>query len=613
MREWLHRVLRGEAPLAGRRFEALVAQLLHVPAPSGSALQIELEGWPGLRLAYPPPPVPAEGGAQPSGPLPLADVPLALALDTLLPPPLLVEALCALALEERLLLVSSRAAALCLALETLRLLLWPFRWLHPLIALLPAPLLDLLASPTPYLIGLLRELLPSPAERFEELRRDAFLLDLDAQTLSPPMGPRDSPVLRVPPAECELFVRLLQQARLVHSAPDLLEDAGPAWMRAPPSPLAANPYSLAEGGGGREANARILAAAACWWGHVLAGADAHTCLLRVLPEPVRSFKRSAWLAARSRETPAPAPESLRFLDALVSTQAFQFFLEDEPLVSQFLLYLRYKRYRAPPPVLPIPAPLPASHSPVSVAVSASLSASEVALPLLRVPLPATAAATASGGAGEAAGAASVPAATVATVAVPEQVKAEACELDAAASEELAQRLRRLQEARAGSSRGSMGSATPPPPPASKERQPGRAAMEEIQQAVKALVAELSSLTSAEAEAVRRVERALESCGGTARHLLASALATSKQTRLPAPAFEALLFLVSLVLRDAWLARDYRTPRLLLDCVFAYHRIVPGTLDLEPLAARVRTCEVWHSDGMHSSTHMHRHLMTHNTR
>lgn len=55
--------------------------------------------------------------------------------------------------EQRVLLVSSQMDTLTLCAEAFISLLYPFKWMHPLVPLLPTQLIEYLEAPTPYLMG----------------------------------------------------------------------------------------------------------------------------------------------------------------------------------------------------------------------------------------------------------------------------------------------------------------------------------------------------------------------------------------------------------------------------------------------------------------------------
>lgn len=65
----------------------------------------------------------------------------------------IVKVIAMLLQEQRVLLVSSQMDTLTLCAEAFTSLLYPFRWMHPLVPLLPTQLIEYLEAPTPYLMG----------------------------------------------------------------------------------------------------------------------------------------------------------------------------------------------------------------------------------------------------------------------------------------------------------------------------------------------------------------------------------------------------------------------------------------------------------------------------
>lgn len=65
----------------------------------------------------------------------------------------IVKVVAALLQEQRVLLVSTQMDTLTLCAEAFISLLYPFKWMHPLVPLLPTQLIEYLEAPTPYLMG----------------------------------------------------------------------------------------------------------------------------------------------------------------------------------------------------------------------------------------------------------------------------------------------------------------------------------------------------------------------------------------------------------------------------------------------------------------------------
>lgn len=63
--------------------------------------------------------------------------------------------------EQRVLLVSSQVDILTLCAESFISLLYPFKWMHPFVPILPSQLIEYLEAPTPYLMGVTRNVFDS--------------------------------------------------------------------------------------------------------------------------------------------------------------------------------------------------------------------------------------------------------------------------------------------------------------------------------------------------------------------------------------------------------------------------------------------------------------------
>ncbi|DBA87177.1 TPA: hypothetical protein ACH3X2_005181 [Trebouxia sp. C0005] len=97
----------------------------------------------------------------------------------------LMTLLAALLLERRVILVAEDRNKVTAAVHAAAALLYPFRWQHIYLPLLPIALKDYLTAPMPFLIGLQASLLPS----LKHLPMDEVtLIDLDLGTCQPPPG-----------------------------------------------------------------------------------------------------------------------------------------------------------------------------------------------------------------------------------------------------------------------------------------------------------------------------------------------------------------------------------------------------------------------------------------
>lgn len=79
--------------------------------------------------------------------------------------------------ERRLIFIAEDVGTLSGAVNAAAAMLYPFRWPHMFIPLLPSKLLSYAAAPTPYMIGIRRYLLP---QLFKEAIDDVVIVDLDS-------------------------------------------------------------------------------------------------------------------------------------------------------------------------------------------------------------------------------------------------------------------------------------------------------------------------------------------------------------------------------------------------------------------------------------------------
>eukprot|EP01117_Protostelium_nocturnum_P011116 TRINITY_DN4038_c0_g1_i3.p1 TRINITY_DN4038_c0_g1~~TRINITY_DN4038_c0_g1_i3.p1 ORF type:complete len:1676 (+),score=537.61 TRINITY_DN4038_c0_g1_i3:314-5029(+) len=87
-----------------------------------------------------------------------------------------IQLMSAIMLERQILFVSSSYTLLCLSSEAILSLLYPFVWFHVYVPVLPPTLVDYIQAPTPFIMGLHRNLLPNSTELISEVD----IVDLDA-------------------------------------------------------------------------------------------------------------------------------------------------------------------------------------------------------------------------------------------------------------------------------------------------------------------------------------------------------------------------------------------------------------------------------------------------
>eukprot|EP00467_Chlorarachnion_reptans_P001148 CAMPEP_0114513826 /NCGR_PEP_ID=MMETSP0109-20121206/15803_1 /TAXON_ID=29199 /ORGANISM="Chlorarachnion reptans, Strain CCCM449" /LENGTH=994 /DNA_ID=CAMNT_0001693777 /DNA_START=489 /DNA_END=3473 /DNA_ORIENTATION=+ len=167
------------------------------PLPPQGCLEIEYRiGQKALRFSRPIPNAPID-----SPPFPYDE------LFRVLTPEIVVEVYTALLLEHRVVLISTPFTNLTLVSELLIQLMYPFAYEHVYIPILPKTLMDFLAAPMPFCIGVPREFLPEDMT-VEDILRDKesmVVVDLDNNELH-----ASHPITSLPPAERKKLHRRLK-------------------------------------------------------------------------------------------------------------------------------------------------------------------------------------------------------------------------------------------------------------------------------------------------------------------------------------------------------------------------------------------------------------------
>jgi hypothetical protein len=104
-------------------------------------------------------------------------------------------------LERQVLITSTQLSLLTLSCEIFLSLLFPMRWSHAYIPVLPHFLIPILSAPMPFLCGIHKANL---ADALYDLSRDCVLVDLDKNTVT--LGP-DTPALPPLPPQCDARLR----------------------------------------------------------------------------------------------------------------------------------------------------------------------------------------------------------------------------------------------------------------------------------------------------------------------------------------------------------------------------------------------------------------------
>ncbi|XP_037303487.1 myotubularin-related protein 13-like [Manduca sexta] len=196
---------------------------------------------------------------------------------------------CAVMSEHKVLVVSLAAARLAAACRALAALMFPFRYAHVYIPLLPAGLSEVLATPTPFLIGVHSSL----KEEVSELL-DVIVADLDVGSLHIPAG------VNIPRPEGKLLSSL-QDALALVLQPEL-RSADSAF--APPPPSASPPHML-----DKEIRAVFMRTLA----KLLQGYRHCLTIIRIHPSPVLTFHKLGFLGSRGL---SQCPFAVRLLDSM---------------------------------------------------------------------------------------------------------------------------------------------------------------------------------------------------------------------------------------------------------------------------------------------------------
>jgi pentatricopeptide repeat protein len=116
-----------------------------------------------------------------------------------------------LVLERQVLITSTQISILTTACEIFLSLLFPMRWSHAYIPVLPSFLIPMLSAPMPFLCGINKANL---ADAMYDLSPECVLIDLDKNTVT--LGPETAPLPPIPPVqEAELRAQLEENVGMI--------------------------------------------------------------------------------------------------------------------------------------------------------------------------------------------------------------------------------------------------------------------------------------------------------------------------------------------------------------------------------------------------------------
>ncbi|VEN53895.1 unnamed protein product [Callosobruchus maculatus] len=182
---------------------------------------------------------------------------------------------CAVVTEHKVLFHSKSYNRLTEACRALTALIYPFRYTHVYIPLLPAPLVEVLSTPTPFIMGVHSSLRSEVSELM-----DVIVADLDGGSLTVPDG------VNVPLLPEPLLSGTREALSLVLQPELACADAAfpPLATRAP------QPHML---------DKEIRAVFMRTFAHLLQGYRSCLTLIRIHPKPVITFHKAAFLGERN--------------------------------------------------------------------------------------------------------------------------------------------------------------------------------------------------------------------------------------------------------------------------------------------------------------------------
>ncbi|XP_018610519.2 DENN domain-containing protein 2A isoform X2 [Scleropages formosus] len=134
---------------------------------------------------------------------------------------LLLRVFASLLLERRVIFTADRLSTLSQCCHAVVALLYPFAWQHTYIPVLPASMLDIVCSPTPYIVGLLSSSLP----RLKELPiEEVLVVDLGSGRFLRQLGDEDAILPHKLQAALEHILE--KRVELAQEKAELLKDSG---------------------------------------------------------------------------------------------------------------------------------------------------------------------------------------------------------------------------------------------------------------------------------------------------------------------------------------------------------------------------------------------------
>ncbi|XP_076817752.1 MAP kinase-activating death domain protein-like isoform X3 [Clavelina lepadiformis] len=301
-----------------REIESWISNLIACPVPSAGKNKVTLQ------LLPPSMQVPSVIALPDPTRLNLLDFPLHLPLE-LLGIDLCLEALSAIILEQKVVLVSRDYNALSMSIMALTSMLYPLQYMFPVIPLLPQSMPgseQLLLAPTPYIIGLPSSFFDSKSS--SHFPPDVWKVDLDSNKMIKPANGDLLP--KLPEPEGSTLKSHLKQALASMSLNPPIQDlrnlqlddgATPSWMKGSESKEKSfNPLIWGNDVDTVDVATRVAMVRFLSSPNTLQYYTDHTRTLRLYPRPVVAFQQHSFMQSRAK------PSQFTFL--LSQTQAVEF-------------------------------------------------------------------------------------------------------------------------------------------------------------------------------------------------------------------------------------------------------------------------------------------------
>lgn len=228
-------------------------------------------------------------------------------------------------LEQKVVLQSCDYNALSISVMALTSMLYPLEYMFPVIPLLPTCMKNaeqLLLAPTPYVIGIPSSFFRIKGMNFQ-VPHDVLIVDLDTNKMNVPLSMDEIPPLPEPEGSA-LKEQLKQCLACLSFSPQPVCDLDKATELPRPrlsSFDGGNRSHMIYGNDIDSVDIAVRSALVKFFcsPNILEGFVQHTRILRLYPRPVVAFVKDSFLESR--------PEKSKFIQALVDTQAVEYFAE----------------------------------------------------------------------------------------------------------------------------------------------------------------------------------------------------------------------------------------------------------------------------------------------